>query len=91
MLGKTFGRLIREQSNLYFFITQVCKTATSCKKIHFEGDPYNLETLQPLAKSVLKPNQFAICEQCCEKVKLYSKVHHYKYNNHSECKNMVSV
>lgn len=38
----------------------------------------------------LEANKFAICDDCCEKVMLYSKVHHYKYNSHSECKNMVS-
>ncbi|XP_022244160.1 uncharacterized protein LOC106461481 [Limulus polyphemus] len=73
---------------------QVCQNVSSDQLVQFYGQVYDQTTLgHQLNPENTKPKvtQFSVCTSCSQKVTLFSRLHHQKYNFFLKCRLKVSA
>ena len=75
---------------------QSCHDNWSTKILYFDGEPYNRDTLEKLSNDAIvaastdKKVKIAVCDNCTEKIFLFSKLYHHRLNFFLLCKAKVS-
>lgn len=69
---------------------RLCHDSWSSHMFSFSGPAYDSQTLEE-KESVdsVKQTKYASCDSCKERVKLFSRLHHYKYNFYIKCQAKV--
>ncbi|XP_022252866.1 glutamine and serine-rich protein 1-like, partial [Limulus polyphemus] len=73
---------------------QVCQNVSSDQLVQFYGQVYDQTTLgHRINPDNTKPKvtQFSVCTSCSQKVTLFSRLHHQKYNFFLKCRLKVSA
>ncbi|KAI1297136.1 Glutamine and serine-rich protein 1 [Halotydeus destructor] len=81
---------IASQNNAKDLRCKLCHDNWSSHIFNFYGDYYDLTTLENRTeKPEVKLTKYAACDNCKEKIILFSKLHHQKYNFYMTCKEKV--
>lgn len=71
-------------------LLQLCHDNWSTQILNFTGKMYDQVTLETKEPVDIKQTKYAACDECKEKVALFSNLHHQKYNFFTKCREKVS-
>ncbi|XP_054164542.1 probable serine/threonine-protein kinase DDB_G0282963 [Oppia nitens] len=80
---------VTAQNNVGDLRCRLCHDNWSTQIMQFSGEPYNQMTLEPQTGVDLKQTKYAACDQCTDKIVLYSHLHHQKHTFFNKCKSKV--
>ncbi|XP_027194489.2 uncharacterized protein LOC113789186 isoform X1 [Dermatophagoides pteronyssinus] len=93
---ETFTNIqINKQNNVGDLRCRSCHDNWSTKILYFDGEPYNRDTLEKLSNDAIvaastdKKVKIAVCDNCTEKIFLFSKLYHHRLNFFLLCKAKV--
>lgn len=70
---------------------RLCHDMWSTLMFNFTGAPYDAQTLEQREVSDIKQTKYAACDACKDRVLLFSRLHHSKYNFFQKCQEKVSI
>ena len=70
---------------------RLCHDNWSTLMFNFTGVPYDSQTLEQRDVSDIKQTKYAACDACKDRVLLFSRLHHSKYNFFTKCQEKVSI
>lgn len=68
---------------------RLCHDNWSTLMFNFTGDPYDTQTLELRDVPDIKQTKYASCDACRDRVLLFSRLHHSKYNFFTKCQAKV--
>jgi transcription elongation factor Elf1 len=87
---ETFPKFsITPQNNVGDLRCKLCHDNWSSQILNFSGDLYDLMTLEVKEPLDIKQTKYAACDACKEKIELFSRLHHQKYNFYMNCRDKV--